>query len=112
MSRLKSISGLRASTTRLLSALPPGRFREGLAKLRQALVLHDRLPEAVYNLILYKLRSGLFSSARILLMIDMAMVDSSVADHLAILKSQVRKIKGKGQQTLIPLPSFLLCCAP
>jgi hypothetical protein len=89
-----------------------GRFREGLIKLQQALVLHDRMPEAVYNLILYNLRSGLFSPARILLMIDMAMVDTSVADHLAVLKSQVRKIKGKGQQAMIPPPSFLLCCAP
>lgn len=89
-----------------------GRFREGLFKLQQALVLHDRLPEAVYNLILYKLRSGLFSPERILLMIDTAMVDSSVADHLAVLKSQVCKIKGKEQQKMIPLPSFLLCSAP
>jgi len=89
-----------------------GRFREGLVKLQQALVVHDRLPEALYNLILYKLRSGLFSPAKILLMIDSAMMDSCVADHLTVLKSQVRKMKGKERQKMIPLPSFLLCSAP
>jgi hypothetical protein len=89
-----------------------GRFREGLVKLQQALALHDRLSEAVYNLILYKLRSGLFSPARILLMIDAAMVDSGVAGYLTALKAQVSKMKGKQQQKMIALPSFLLCSAP
>lgn len=89
-----------------------GGFREGLIKLQQALALHDRLPEAVYNLILYKLRSGLFSPARILLMIDAAMEESAVAGHLAALKAQISKIKGKQQQKMAPLPSFLLCSAP
>jgi|GEM_PF-2871155 len=89
-----------------------GRFREGLVKLQQALVLHDRMSEAVYNLILYKLRSGLFSPAKILLMIDTALMDSSVSDHLAVLKSQVRKLIMKEKRKKVSLPSFLLCSAP
>ena len=89
-----------------------GRFREALVKLQQALVLQDRLPEAVYNLILYKLRSGLFPLQRILLMIDTAIGDSSVADQLALLQAQVSKMQGKKLAKTVPLPSFLLCSPP
>ncbi|MBU4260624.1 MAG: protein kinase [Proteobacteria bacterium] len=89
-----------------------GRFREALVKLQQALIVHDRLPEAVYNLILYKLRSGLFPPERILLMIDSALADSSVADQLAVLKAQVNKMKGEKHRKMPPLPHFLLCSSP
>jgi len=89
-----------------------GRFREALAKLQQGLLLHDRLPEAVFNLILYKLRSGSFPPERILLMIDSALADSSVADHLAVLKAQVNKMKGELHRKMPPLPHFLFCSPP
>ncbi|MBU0968071.1 MAG: protein kinase [Proteobacteria bacterium] len=88
------------------------RYREGLVKLQQALILYDRLPEAVYNLILYKLRSGLFPPERILLMIDTAMEDSSIADQLALLKAQVSKILGEKHEKMVPLPSFQLSSSP
>ncbi|MEW6519662.1 MAG: protein kinase [Thermodesulfobacteriota bacterium] len=88
-----------------------GRLREGLIKLQHALLVNDRLPEAVYNLILAKLHSGLFPLARILVMIDAAMVDSSVTDQLAVLKAQVRNLLEKRQQRT-SLLCFLLCSAP
>ncbi|MFH1216279.1 MAG: protein kinase [Pseudomonadota bacterium] len=86
-----------------------GRYREGIAFLDKALRLKDRLSEAIYNLIAYKLRSGIFSPAKILLMIESASVDNSVGETLARLKKITEVIQEKGVSRKLQPPPFLLC---
>lgn len=89
-----------------------GRFKEGLQKLHEALHLQDRQPEAIYNLIVYKLRSGHYHPQKIDLMIQAAHWHSSLKTHLEYLQSLVRKIiKGDALQKVVP-PPFLLCRSP
>ncbi|MBI5558820.1 MAG: protein kinase [Deltaproteobacteria bacterium] len=86
-----------------------GRYRQGMLKLRQSLLVKDRLAEAVYNLILFKLRSGLFPAWRIQLMIEAALRDGPTDDHLSLLKQALPLIKKEGRQKISGLPPFLLC---
>lgn len=70
-----------------------GRFKDGLLKLQQALLIKDHLPEAVYNLIVYKIRSGLFSADKILLMIKAASSNKSAVKLLQPLSLLLKKTK-------------------
>ena len=89
-----------------------GNFKDGLANLQQSLLKKDRLSEAVYNLIVYKLRSGQFSREKINLMIESAQCDSSVPTELGRLKSFNKKEKKADKKKPLHFPPFLFCPAP
>ncbi len=89
-----------------------GRIKEGVKKLHQALHLEDRLAEANYNLIVYKLRSGQYHPQKISLMIQAALIDSSLDHQLKKLSIVVQKIQKKDNvKNLLP-PPFFLCRSP
>ena len=101
-----------ASNNTAVFLFEQGKFKEGLDKLHQALNQQDRLAEAVYNLLVYKLRSGQYHPQKIDLMIEAAHWHSSLTSHLEYLQSLVRKvINGDALQKVVP-PPFLLCPSP
>ncbi|MCB2183958.1 MAG: protein kinase [Desulfobulbaceae bacterium] len=89
-----------------------GCYKEGFLKLQQALSAQDRLSEAVYNHIVYRMRSGLYPPQQIVSMVESAKFDSSIPEYLHLLLTLVRKLSRKGTSPRSAAPPFLFCPPP
>lgn len=99
---------------RAVSLFELGEKKEAAECLYKALEINDVLPEAIYNLILLKWRSGVNKPARILRQIDAAKKRVAQADWFKKLEAEVRKetlarASGDNLAKRDRYPEFRLC---